>query len=109
MISKPVEPPVAERRGTGINLSELLGSVHSKRNGIPMPKTLHVPPGDDSVPANVLEHLRAVSPKADLERAAKIASSLRNPAYTLRNFHDDVVASFPELRYTALSRLPPSP
>ena len=37
--------------------------------------------------------------KPDLDLAYKIAHNIRKPEYTLQNFHDDLVAAFPELTY----------
>ena len=71
------------------------------QTGVPIPPPLAHPEAVPSDPAAVLHQMRQAcgAPRADLELARKIASQLRDASYTLRNFHDDIVTAFPEVRY----------
>ena len=70
-------------------------------SAFPLPKPLEQPVPDASKPADVLMQLRTMCgmAKADLDRARKICTCLRTPGHTLRQYHDDLIASFPEVRF----------
>jgi len=52
----------------------------------------------------VLEQLHSRSGAANGERARSAACRIRDPDYTLRHFHDDVAAAFPELGWYMVIR-----
>jgi hypothetical protein len=63
---------------------------------------------DDGSPTSsnteVLEQLRSLGGLASLDRAMNAARRIRDVDYSLRSFHDDVAAAFPELGWYMVQR-----
>ena len=51
-----------------------------------------------AAPAKIIEELLGKCGRGDLPRARKIAERIRDPAYGLKAYYDDIQAAFPELR-----------
>ena len=72
-----------------------LGGWHGQLP-LPLPVSASTHPQPDAPVSALLNELLG-GRAADMDRARLAARRLRDPAYTLRMFHDDVVAAFPEL------------
>ena len=74
-----------------------------QRAGVPMPVSIQAPPRDPRDPSKVLRHVRDAAlegaPAAGVDAARAIARQMREPSYSLRQYHDDLCAAFVELRY----------
>jgi hypothetical protein len=78
---------------------------------VPVPDALEAPTGSGGTsgeqggsvaPDELLGQACGQCPPPKLELAQKIASRMRDKAYTLRMYHDDLVDAFPELRLYAI-------
>ena len=71
------------------------------KDSMPLPPHIALPDAADllSSPAKLLRALNQGKKPANLQLAYKIANNIRKPEYTLKNYHDDLVAAFPELGY----------
>ena len=62
---------------------------------MPLPPSIRVPAQSEDI--ETLLKAANDGKKADLDKAKYIAENIRNPAYGLRAFHDDLLVAFPEL------------
>ena len=68
---------------------------------LPMPEEKTLPSDTNMMldPEALLRTINGRQRDADMVLARKIASQMRDPAYSLRMYHDDLVKAFPELQY----------
>ena len=76
----------------------------AQAGSLPLPTETTLP-DDPAILGSPEKLLRAVGrdSEANLELATRMASRIRDPTYSLKDFHRDLVEAFPELRYYMVS------
>jgi len=97
-VSQPATSQTKSRAPSLLPALRGIGNLQNESPVFPLPAPLKAPPLSASDPTMALNALLAQCDGANLERARKIASSLREPGYSLKEYYSDICAAFPEMR-----------
>ena len=75
-----------------------LAATGAKRLQMKLPDPLPRVKPSTSAPSKIINEMLAMCEPGSLERARQIASRIRDPSYTLREYYGDIQVAFPELR-----------
>jgi len=96
--TKPPDVPSSGPAGPAVPMLGDVGGLKGTGLKVPIPDPLPRAKPSPANPSKIVKEMLGKCKPVNLDVARRIASSIRNPAYDLRQYHNDVQEAFPELR-----------